>query len=193
MNNFFTSDMHFWHKNIFKYCPKTRSGKSVEEMNQRMIENWCSQVTEHDTVYHLGDFSFNKDHNEALNLIASLPGRSKVFVRGNHDYSRFWTELPKLPNVSTYDYLEVFIGGTPVVMFHYPIIDWNKRHRGAYHLFGHEHGGLQVHGRAMDVGIDARPTGDMKLWTWSEIHTKLSKLKVLPHHGGEGVNLKGEV
>ena len=46
---------------------------------------------------------------------------------------------------------------------------------GGYHLYGHVHGNLQLEGRAMDVGIDARPTGDMKPWSWEEIDEILSK------------------
>lgn len=185
MVDLFTSDMHFWHKNIFKYCPKTRLGKSVQEMNNIMIKNWCEQASGQDRVFHMGDFSFNKDHMETIRLVESLPGK-KVFIRGNHDYSRFWRELAKLPNVEVHEYLELVINGTRVVMFHYPIKEWNQMQHGAYHLFGHVHGRTSVAtGRSMDVGIDARPLGDMKLWTWREINNKLSKLEVLHH--GDGV------
>ena len=35
----------------------------------------------------------------------------------------------------------------------------------------------------MDVGIDTRPTGDMKPWSWEEIDEILSKKEIIKHHG----------
>ena len=35
----------------------------------------------------------------------------------------------------------------------------------------------------MDVGIDTRPTGDMKPWSWEEIDEILSKKEINKHHG----------
>ena len=51
------------------------------------------------------------------------------------------------------------------------------------HLFGHVHGNVKIFGRAMDVGIDARPQKDMGLWSWDEIHQILIEKPILPHHG----------
>jgi hypothetical protein len=55
-------------------------------------------------------------------------------------------------------------------------------HHGAYHLFGHVHGNATVPGRAMDVGIDARPQKDMGLWSWEEVDAVLSAREVRSHH-----------
>jgi len=52
---FFTSDTHFNHVNIIKYC--SRPFSSVEEMNREMIARWNSVVGPEDTVFHLGDFA----------------------------------------------------------------------------------------------------------------------------------------
>ena len=52
---FFTSDTHFNHKAIISYC--SRPFESVEEMNDRLIDNWNQVVKPNDTVYHLGDFA----------------------------------------------------------------------------------------------------------------------------------------
>lgn len=36
-NLFFTSDSHFMHKNVIKYC--NRPFETVDEMNRKLIEN----------------------------------------------------------------------------------------------------------------------------------------------------------
>ena len=46
-----------------------------------------------------------------------------------------------------------------IVMYHYPILEWNKSFRGAYHLFGHVHTGQNQHyednnQQGLDIGVD---------------------------------------
>lgn len=55
-NLFFTSDTHFFHEGIIKFC--TRPFESVEEMNETLIRNWNETVPKDGTVFHLGDFAF---------------------------------------------------------------------------------------------------------------------------------------
>ena len=51
---FFTSDTHFNHTNIIRFCD--RPFGSTEEMNEKLIGNWNSVVGPDDIVFHLGDF-----------------------------------------------------------------------------------------------------------------------------------------
>ena len=51
----FTSDTHFSHCNIIKYC--NRPFKDVDEMNKILIQNWNNVVRPDDIVWHLGDFA----------------------------------------------------------------------------------------------------------------------------------------
>ena len=51
---FFTSDTHFYHGNIIRFC--NRPFEDVEMMNETIISNWNNTVGLDDTVFHLGDF-----------------------------------------------------------------------------------------------------------------------------------------
>lgn len=76
---FFTSDLHFGHKNL---CLGLR-GMSVEESDQLIINNWNKVVTKRDLVYVLGDITM-ENQNEIPKYISQLNGRI-VLVGGNHD------------------------------------------------------------------------------------------------------------
>lgn len=179
MTIFFTSDNHFFHRGILNFCRETRQGETAEEMNELMITKWNSQVTPKDTVYCLGDFSFG-NANQTEDILRRLNGRIHL-VKGNHDY---WIDA----RTSTYfesisDYKEIKIDKKKIVMFHFPIFEWNKMHYGSFHLYGHVHGTSSVEGRAIDVGIDARPQKDMGLWTWEELDVILESRQIRTHHG----------
>ena len=81
MNIFFTSDLHFGHGNIIKYC--RRSFDSVDAMNDALIENWNARVQHDDMVYVLGDMFFC-DASAARGIMHRLHG-TKRLVLGNHD------------------------------------------------------------------------------------------------------------
>jgi len=50
----FTADNHFFHENIIKFCE--RPFKNVEDMNQKLIQNWNAVVTKDSDVIIAGDF-----------------------------------------------------------------------------------------------------------------------------------------
>lgn len=81
---FLTSDTHYHHANIIKYCQ--RPFQSVEHMNAEMVRRWNERCDDDAFVIHLGDFCFG-GIEKAVNVANSLRGR-KVIVRGNHDAPR---------------------------------------------------------------------------------------------------------
>lgn len=88
MTTFYTSDQHFDHENIIKYCDRPFS--SVQEMNDAMVYNWNSVVKPTDVTVVLGDVSISK---AGLEHVKRLNGR-KILVPGNHDscwsYHKRW-------------------------------------------------------------------------------------------------------
>lgn len=179
-NIWFTSDNHFHHKSILKFAADTRMGHTdVDEMNEHMIEIWNNTVGVNDKVYNLGDLSFgNADKTEEV--LKRLNGR-KILVRGNHDH---WIN----DRLETYfeticDYRLIKIEGIKVVLFHYPIVEFDCMHYGAFHFHGHTHGNFTHEGRAFDVGIDNRPQKDMGLWNWDELVPILNAKPIMLRHG----------
>lgn len=158
-----TSDLHFYHKNILKYSAQTRPYADVNEMNESLQLEWNTNVHPDDTVYILGDVAFS-NAQQAASILCRLNGR-KILIKGNHD-----SKLVKQPDFcqffeNIHDYLTINYEGFKVVMFHFPIIEWDQCHRGSIHLYGHCHGtptGLEKY-RAFDVGVDATGKAVVKL------------------------------
>lgn len=169
MNIFFTSDTHFGHFNIIKYC--NRPFKTLEEMNETLIQNWNNVVKPKDTIYHLGDFSFGNSifFTKRLNGI-------KILVEGNHDFNA--NAHYEWDTVYTYRVLR-FNKIFPLVLMHYPLLEWDGAYRGAIHLHGHIHSKNTEKPlvRRLDVGVDGH---NYTPWSLDEI---LSLMKDIPSFG----------
>jgi calcineurin-like phosphoesterase family protein len=113
-------------------------------MNEALIRNFNEIITPQDTVICLGDFSF-KDPAPFLNRLNG----NWALVKGNHDPKQLMNKgYAWVKDVHT-----VNIDGQSIFMSHYAHRTWNKAHHGAWHLFGHDHGGrIWAEG---EVGVDA--------------------------------------
>ena len=78
---FFTSDLHFGHKNILAY--DNRPFNTIEEHDEALIKNWNGKVGDEDHVYILGDFSFY-NANKSCEILDQLKGHKHLII-GNHD------------------------------------------------------------------------------------------------------------
>jgi len=161
---FFTSDTHFFHKNIIKYC--NRPFEDVYEMNKTLVDNWNKVVPEDGVVFHLGDVSLTATPKILNDLLHSLNG-TKYLIIGNHEKDALGKEYIREHWNGIYDIAEIFVPDEEIsykkqhiVMCHYPMIAWNAGHRNSWQLFGHVHGGLSNKGKInhhpaqMDVGVD---------------------------------------
>ena len=182
---FVTSDIHFSHKMILQYNPKTRGMfRDTDEMNETIIERWNETVGTNDHTFILGDVSMG-DVSRAPGYIARLNG-TKTLILGNHDRS-----LMKIPGirdlfVGVHDYLVYSHSKREhYVLFHYPISSWDGVHYGdgSVHLFGHLHGApSSIKGRAMDVGMDCNNLRPFALTDIQRIMSKIQK-PIYDHHG----------
>lgn len=152
--NYYTSDLHFGHTNIIKFC--NRPWANANEMDQDLIEKWNTRIEEDDHVYILGDFCFNK--SRFVELLGKLKG-FKHFVLGNHDPKGITHATKHLKNVCYHELVHtVKDEGKKIVLCHYPIREWNGYYHNTVHFHGHTHGSIgdNFHPNAFDVGVDSR-------------------------------------
>lgn len=132
---YYISDLHLFHNRILEKF--NRPFSSVEEMHEMIINNWKNKVKADDTVYILGDVGMYHP-KEIGNILNNLPGH-KILITGNHDFKNIHSGSYKKVFDKITSYLEIEDNGRNVILFHYPIEDWNGKYREYYHLHGHIH------------------------------------------------------
>ncbi len=162
----FTSDTHFGHQNILKFCE--RPFVSIEEMDNTIIERWNLKVGKDDIVFHLGDFAFapNKRWQELISLL-----NGKIYlILGNHDITRW----PGTYTMQLFDRVENQMmlkidNKYKVYLNHFPFLCYDGTYRNpkdcTIQLHGHVHeriGGMGKDDQRLqyrfpyqyDVGVD---------------------------------------
>jgi calcineurin-like phosphoesterase family protein len=148
MTDFVTGCTHFGHANIISLAG--RPFRSVGEMDATLIANWNARVQPQDTVYHLGDFAMSGPPAETY--LAQLNGRIE-FIQGNHD-PKGWGR----------DYRRIKCNGVRVVLFHYPIEEWDSWFGKSVHLHCHTHKREFISAeRRGNVGVDACDFAPLRL------------------------------
>lgn len=84
MTIWFSSDHHFFHENIIKFCK--RPFHTVQEMNEHMVEEHNKLVKANDHWYCLGDVTMLRDNKgSGLNILRRMNGHKRLIL-GNHDH-----------------------------------------------------------------------------------------------------------
>lgn len=146
----FTSDTHFGHANIIKHC--NRPFASVEEMDNVLIDNINQRVKRDDILFHLGDFAWRNAKIKSYR--PRIICNTIHLIRGNHDpiNPEGFTSVSNLMDTVFYHNNHTIV----ITLCHYAMRIWNKKHYGAWHLYGHSHGKLNApNGEfTFDVGVD---------------------------------------
>lgn len=191
---YFTSDNHFWHANVIKYC--NRPFASVEEMNEIMIKNWNEVVGPDDTVYCLGDFSLAI---RPVELYTPRLNGVKYLVPGNHDLCHSYHKKSRnaenrIKWIAKYEALGwkvlpeqtiLDIPGVAVVnICHHPYIligpgddkykNWRPKDDGRWLLSGHVHEKWKTIDKMINVGVDQWDFKPVSIEKISEIICKSS-------------------
>lgn len=183
---FFTSDPHLGHKKIAEY----RGFPNVDLMNLSIIEGILDICKPNDDLYIIGDLSFaNADITNEL--LSRLKGINLYLILGNHDNEKL---IKKISHhfVWIKDYYHMKIKDEDknqhLILFHYPMLTWDRAHYGSWQIHGHCHGSLfdEYESTKIDVGWDVwrRPIAfeDIKRYMLNK------EYKVVDHHhyGSEG-------
>ena len=144
-HTFFTSDTHFNHANIIRFC--NRPFKDVEQMNEVMITNWNNAISKDDTVFHLGDFCLG-GAAEWTKILDRLNGKIYL-IMGNHDLKNIRQGfISRFEHVAMQ--MRIEIGKKRIYLCHYPFLCFEGSYKDdVWQLFGH------VHNRRSNSGIDA--------------------------------------
>ena len=189
-NVWFTSDLHFCHRNILKYTDRVNrmgldaDSPNLDQMNQWIIDKWNSRVQKNDIVYMLGDFSFINT-NITRKFLEKLKG-NKHLIWGNHDKSlkgleNYFESCSDIKDVvfkqSSFPFLQEDVAA---VLCHYPILAWNGRNYGSLMIHGHSHGNLddfniQSKELRVDVGIDSK-LADYDMVSLEQIYEYMKKV-----------------
>ncbi len=197
----FTSDPHYFHKNISG--PKVSSWKSGYrnfeneiEMSRHIVKVWNQTVAEDDILYCLGDWCFQGSHN-IWNFRKQLRCKTIHLCLGNHDEhirknaritDKEGNEICFAQDLFTsiQDVLQVKHGNHEFFLSHYSHQVWNGSHKGLIHLFGHSHDSIKGIGKSMDVGIDSakRILGEYRPFSIEEVIQLMNKipLVLVDHH-----------
>ncbi len=139
VNIWFTSDTHFGHRNIIKYC--SRPYETTDEMDQSLINNWNKVVDKNDIIFHLGDFAFTTDRRWK-ELISKLNGHIYLIV-GNHDQNHNPGNVVMNMFEDVQSQMLLKIDNRYIYLNHYPFLTyggiWRGPENAVYQLFGHTH------------------------------------------------------
>lgn len=178
----FTSDTHWGHQNIIRFC--NRPWKTVEEMDEALIENWNSVVRKDDIVFHLGDFAFAPNWRWK-ELLGQLNGHIYL-VLGNHDVSRWPGDKIMELFDGVYNQLHLKINGYQVYLNHYPFLCYAGTYTNpkiaTIQLFGHVHSSPSSSGKdcnrlnnlfpyQYDVGVD---NNNYTPISWEQVQEKIA-------------------
>ena len=132
---YYISDLHIGHKNAIRFDERPFS--DIDEMESEIIKRWNAKVTADDDVYILGDV-FYRCKKDRAEFLKKLCGRLHLII-GNHDFEILKNEAALACFESVDKLKQIVDDGRRVVMCHYPIISWNMKYFGAYHVYGHVH------------------------------------------------------
>lgn len=157
---FFTSNTHFNHTNIIRYC--NRPFKNVKEMNETLIFNWNNVIGTDDFVFHLGDFCLGSSIDWSK-LLDRLNGKIYLIL-GNHDLNNLKQDfMCKFEKVVMQMHIQV--GKQKIYLNHYPFLCYGGAYNNTWQLFGHVHTSQNHKGKdnsrlnilfptQYDVGVD---------------------------------------
>lgn len=203
MNYFFTADTHYNHAGLClgtsKWDDKSacRDFRTVESMNDAIVDGINRRVGEHDCLFLLGDVAFGRGRGPIEEFRSRIVCRNVQLFPGNHDYRLLKDEQLQALFTRVRLKARMKVNGQDIVMQHFPELVWDKHHHGSWMLHGHCHGSLIGPGlwdpmdrlyhdrKIMDVGMDAHP--DFVPFSFDEVndHMAARGIAFIDQHTGD--------
>jgi len=137
---YFISDTHFNHDREFIW--EDRGFRSVDEMNQYIIDRWNATVTDKDEVYVVGDFFLGSDFDFIKETLEKLNGKIHL-IRGNHDTDAKIEVYAASDKVVSIEWATQLVYNRHIYYIsHYPSMTANYDtdfRRAIRNIFGHTH------------------------------------------------------
>lgn len=170
-NIYFTSDLHLSHDKVIEYENRPIS---IEEHDDWIIDRINSKVNKKDRLYILGDVSMCS-RAKTDKLLDRINGQ-KFLIYGNHDKNiKNSDRFVKIDKIHNFNYNIKPYDNLHIVLSHYPIAAWERKHYGSYHLHGHSHGKFnELNGLSFDVGVDCNNYYPLSLY---EVMCKFKKIE----------------
>lgn len=156
---YFIADTHFGHENIIKHTK--RPFENIKQMDEKIIENWNKKVKPEDEIYIIGDFSWYPEGEKNNEILKKLNGK-KYLIKGNHDHFLKNKNFNKSNFVWIKEYFVLRYKNEKIILFHYPIEEWDGFYRKSIHIHGHQHNTpdynlkqKKLNLRRYDAGVDA--------------------------------------
>jgi calcineurin-like phosphoesterase family protein len=200
------SDTHYGHKNICRGVTawrlpdgsipisQTRDFKTIEQMNESIVNNINSVVGQDDVLIHLGDWSFGGFENVKI-FRDRIVCKEIHLILGNHDHhiENNRGDCQEL-FTSVNHYTKLMYKFETFVLMHYPMSSWDGLNKGHSHLHGHVHLPTNLRfgkGKKMDVGIDGNP--NFGVYDMDDIIRMMNKREIVSdmlfdHHTDEIIN-----
>lgn len=179
---YFTSDHHFYHKNIIDFC--SRPWNNVEDMNRGLILRWNKRIKPDDEVYILGDMFFCGSVL-SKEILAQLNGK-KTLISGNHDWDKLKPHRAEEFGLTIIEgNTKMMIGEREVNVSHFPYknqgdhTDYPRynEHRieddGNWLIHGHVHHIWKQKDKMINVGVD--------VWDWFPVPEE-DLIKMMEEH-----------
>lgn len=180
---YFTSDTHYGHANIIRFCGRPYSG--VDEMNADLVHRAASVLSAGDELWHLGDVALGRLH-DTLPHLAEITG-DLTLVAGNHDrchpsngarserFVEVYREKCRPRELILTCTRLTLTNGEQVQVSHFPYAEanpgpagaggvdpstdrfaaWRPVDDGSWLLCGHVHEKWRQRGKMINVGVDA--------------------------------------
>ena len=159
------SDTHFGHANIINFC--NRPFANVDVMDECLVDNWNSTVSDQDIVYHLGDVAFSG----AKEILPRLKGKKRL-VLGNHDNPKSPTLLNTFQKIMLWRPFPEY----GVILSHMPLLDrglgGGKTYRELINIHGHIHHKASPSDGHINVSVEWTDYRPLELEKVLDLHRK---------------------